>query len=515
MRMMQCWQSLLSVLVWTIWILVPTAARAEEPLQSKLLFENWEVALLDGNRVGYVHFTVHEDSANGVKALRATKSMKLSVLRGGNVATIQADTGTYETADGTVLGVFMTQALGQNQSLQMTGAVEGKELILEVEDRVKNEKRIPWPEGVVGLLKETRLLREKKAKPGDEIDYLYFEPTIAAIVKIRVNVGEKEVLTFDNGTKRELLRIQSKAERIANVQLPGMTAWIDPMTYQTLVSEVELPGLGRLRMVRSTKENATARVEPKALKTDLLATQSIPLGERVNQLHAQGGIVYRITLSGDDDVTSAFSKDARQSIENVQKNSFELHVQAVRKPKAVEKVEPAAKEFLESNYFINSNDDRVKQLAKMAVAGAADDWQKSLQIEKFVRQNMRAVNFGEAMATADHVARTLSGDCTEFAMLAAAMCRAEGIPSRTAVGLIYVDSAERPVLAFHMWTEVYVKGQWLAIDATRANGGVGPGHLKISDHSWYETRSVTPLLPVMRVLLAKPQAKILSATAPE
>ena len=112
---------------------------------------------------------------------------------------------------------------------------------------------------------------------------------------------------------------------------------------------------------------------------------------------------------------------------------------------------------------------------------------------------MKVLNFSEAMAPASHVAQTLEGDCTEYSMLAAAMCRAAGVPSRTAIGLVYVDGA-RPFLGFHMWTEVYVRGAWVATDATLGQGGVGPTHIKVTEHSWHETQSLTPLLPLNRVL---------------
>jgi len=117
------------------------------------------------------------------------------------------------------------------------------------------------------------------------------------------------------------------------------------------------------------------------------------------------------------------------------------------------------------------------------------------------------------MATADHVARTLEGDCTECAMLAAAMCRAVGVPSRTAIGLIYAEPKEvgrRPTLAFHMWTEVWVDSQWLAIDATLGRGSVAADHLKITDHSWHGVQSVVPLLPVTRVMVGKAKVEVLS-----
>ena len=48
------------------------------------------------------------------------------------------------------------------------------------------------------------------------------------------------------------------------------------------------------------------------------------------------------------------------------------------------------------------------------------------------------------------------------------------MPARTALGLVYVkDAGKGPVLAFHMWTEVWVQGQWMGIDAVWGEGGVG------------------------------------------
>jgi transglutaminase-like putative cysteine protease len=180
---------------------------------------------------------------------------------------------------------------------------------------------------------------------------------------------------------------------------------------------------------------------------------------------------------------------------SVKGNSFELRVR-----QDVEDVSEApGAAFTESSYFITSADPRVQQLARQAIAPERDPWKKALRIERWVKANMQ-VRTHEALATADHVARTLEGDCTEFAMLTAAMCRAAGIPSRTSVGLIYADVRSGPVFAFHMWTEVWIDGRWRAIDATLGQGRVGAAHLKIADQSWHDERSLTPLLPVVRVL---------------
>jgi hypothetical protein len=104
-------------------------------------------------------------------------------------------------------------------------------------------------------------------------------------------------------------------------------------------------------------------------------------------------------------------------------------------------------------------------------------------------------------APASRVARTLAGDCRQHALLTAAMCRAAGLPSRTAFGLMYAEDPKHgPVLAFHMWTEVWVKGQWLGLDAILGRGSVDATHIKIGDHSWADTETLAPLLPLANVV---------------
>jgi hypothetical protein len=104
-----------------------------------------------------------------------------------------------------------------------------------------------------------------------------------------------------------------------------------------------------------------------------------------------------------------------------------------------------------------------------------------------------------ALAPASQVAQTLRGDCRHHALLTAALCRAEGVPSRTAIGLLYVYKGG-PTLGFHMWTEVFIEGRWLGLDSTLGKGGVSAAHVKINDHSWNGVESLTPLLPATRVL---------------
>lgn len=490
-------------------LMVVALAPAQETLPGKLALEFWDAAYLDTNRAGYIHTTVHEYEKDGAKFRRTTVELNLTLKRFMDTIQQKMQTGTIETTDGKVTGVFMKQVLGQNQSLVLTGDVVGKELDVKVRGNSQLDRKIPWNDEVIGLYREHHIFKEKKAKPGDKFSYLHFEPMINSIVTIQVEVKDHEEIMV-GPTKRKLLRVEATPDKIQNVQLPGTSFWLDP-ELTVVRSQVEMPGLGKLIMVRSTKDIALTPVVPAKI-TDIGLTQLISLNRPIAKVHDLDAAVYRITIPGDDEPASAIARDARQEVKNSKGKSFELVVKAVRAPKKMEKAEPVADEFMKSNYFINSDDAKVKDLAKKAVGSEADAWKKAQRIEKWVHDNMKIQNFTEAMATADHVAKTLEGDCTEYAMLTAAMCRAAGVPSRTALGLVYVDMRNRgPVLAYHMWTEVWIDGQWLALDATLGRGSIGVGHIKVADHSWHETRSMVPLLPVMRVMLGKMAVEVVQA----
>jgi predicted transglutaminase-like cysteine proteinase len=300
---------------------------------------------------------------------------------------------------------------------------------------------------------------------------------------------------------------------VGQFKLPPATTWVDAETFEPLKMEFDFPGFGgKVCFLRTTKDAASVAV---ARPIELFNAQSIRLDREIPGIHTGRSIVYKVSAPKDDEPGSLFPTDARQAVKNLDEKAktFELHVAASHGPARGANPLPApGKEFIQSNYFINWDNDGVKKHAASAVVGlpgTATDWEKAVAVEKWVNRNMKAFEFSQAMATADNVAKTLSGDCTEYAMLSAAMCRAVGVPSRTVLGLVYAPTKDgKPFLAYHMWFEVFAEGQWLPLDATLALGGVGPGHLKIADHSWYEEKTFAPLLPVLRVLSAKPAVTV-------
>jgi transglutaminase-like putative cysteine protease len=143
----------------------------------------------------------------------------------------------------------------------------------------------------------------------------------------------------------------------------------------------------------------------------------------------------------------------------------------------------------------------VRKHAADAVADETDPWKAAELMEHWVWENLKKKNFSTLLASAAEVAKDLSGDCTEHAVLLAAMCRAREIPSRVAVGLVYVP--ELSSFGGHMWAEVYVNGKWVPLDATLGKGGIAADHIKFADSSFSDEGDAAPLaefLPMVSVL---------------
>ncbi|MEM1355458.1 MAG: transglutaminase-like domain-containing protein [Planctomycetota bacterium] len=114
--------------------------------------------------------------------------------------------------------------------------------------------------------------------------------------------------------------------------------------------------------------------------------------------------------------------------------------------------------------------------------------------ELFVASHIRGGSLSVGSATASEAARTREGDCTESAVLLAAMLRARGIPSRCVYGLVYTEDPflDQPgVFVYHMWTQAWVSapipaddpnatatdGYWMEVDAAML--GYTAGHLAL------------------------------------
>lgn len=465
-----------------------------EPAE-KLLEETWDSVYLDGVKTGYAHGTLHEFDRESQKHRRATSDLRLRVKQGQNVMEIRMETGTEENAAGEVRRVFMRQYINKGLQVDLDGTVRGDDLQVKVTGRMSLQRKIAWDRKALSMYREQRFFGDQEVKPKSTLSYRRFETSVNALITVRVSAQDLEEVDV-LGKKESLLRIEAVPEKIQTIQLPGTTYWLDK-EYRVRRYQMEIPGLGLMVFYRTTAQEAQKLLDD---LPDIAKRRLIPIKQRIESPHDTESVVYRITRkkNRDEDLSTLFAVDVRQTYVRIQNDTFELRVKKAQVVEATGKAEKPAAEYLADCHFIKWDDAKVKELAHAAVEKESDSWKQALRIERWVHKNMRMTLPAGDFTPSDKVAQKLEGNVSEYAFLVAAMARALGIPSRTAIGLVYDDSDGQPAMRYHMWTEVWIRGEWLSLDATLEKG-MGAAHVKISDHSWQGVKSLTPLLPMMRV----------------
>jgi len=145
----------------------------------------------------------------------------------------------------------------------------------------------------------------------------------------------------------------------------------------------------------------------------------------------------------------------------------------------------ASPEDLASGVLIDLDDSSLKALAA-TVDDSLSPWQTAQALERLVHHYRQGTSFSLTFASSSDVLKTMCADCSEYAVLLAALCRSKKIPCRLVLGLVYSplnspDPAASGAMAFHLWNEALIDGVWRPLDATLGQGGACAARLKIAD----------------------------------
>jgi transglutaminase-like putative cysteine protease len=249
-------------------------------------------------------------------------------------------------------------------------------------------------------------------------------------------------------------------------------------------------------MYRTTEESAKAPGGPIAL--DLILASGIKVARKIPTPEQTRHIKYRVALKSGKPA-QVFPADSRQSVlPEAEGSSAILEVKTLGPLDGQPERAEVNSEYLKPNALVTSEDNRVRRLAERATRGYADPWDMAVRINQWVFRNVTDKNFRVAFAAANEVARNFSGDCTEHAVLAAAMCRAVGIPSRVAIGLIYVEKSNS--FGYHMWNEVFANNRWIALDPSWDQTAVDATHIKLTDSSLSGVSPFDAFVPLLQVM---------------
>jgi hypothetical protein len=118
----------------------------------------------------------------------------------------------------------------------------------------------------------------------------------------------------------------------------------------------------------------------------------------------------------------------------------------------------------EATFLVDYDSESVAELSRMLVERFGETPGNDDLVD-FVRDVVDPTH-GRGFDIASQVASHRSGDCTEHAVLLAALARSVGLPARVAVGSVIIHDGEHVGAYGHAWTELHRDGVWALVDAT-------------------------------------------------
>lgn len=145
--------------------------------------------------------------------------------------------------------------------------------------------------------------------------------------------------------------------------------------------------------------------------------------------------------------------------------------------------EAALAAALRPTSMLQSDHPRLIEIAASIVGSEQSDARKMELLQHRARATLQRLDYSGHFSALDTLDRR-AGDCTEAAVLLAALGRAAGIPARVANGLAYSRESYHGVShAFvpHSWVIAYVDGRWQSFDAAFERFDAGHIALTIGD----------------------------------
>jgi hypothetical protein len=461
--------------------------------------EAWDAVFLKGNKIGHVHTFIEKVSEKGRELYRVRQDQVYTFARLNDTVTMKMMYGTIETSEGEVLRLD-TRTLTSDNEIRVYGdAIKGEMNLIMEGTGQRQEVTIPWGHEIRGPYAAEQSMARKPMGEGETRAIKMYIPDLNRVVDFTFKAGAISEIPLGDGSRRPLRKVEQTASLDGKPQpVLDATLWADSGGQ---VLKLESDMMGGIVMYRTTKEGAIAPVPRGNAKFDEIRSTMIATNKIIPDPRRTRYVQYRLTLK-DGDLAQIFPSDGRQSIQpGPDKNTLVMNVFAAGPGDGTAGPLEVDATYLRPNGIITSQDDRVKTLAKRVAGAKQNPWDRAVQIEHWVFENIRDKNFAIAFAPAGEVARNLSGDCSEHAVLAAAMSRAVGIPSRVAVGLLYVDNTKQKLKGFgyHVWHEVYVNQRWVALDSSWDQSSVDATHIKLADTSLEGVAPFEAFIPIARI----------------
>lgn len=427
----------------------------------------WMSVLLDGRKIGQMHTT---------RAIRdgsviTTQKMEVELDRAGVKVALSTAESDAETRDGAPLAFASRTAIsGIASTVQGTRRGDGRFDVTSEVGGAKSTRIVDWPKGA--LLAEGLRLAELRAglASGTHFAELAFQAESLDAVQVDSSIGPRERVDLPDGSGAMLSRVDQI------IHLPGAPAhsqsWVDA---DGTVRKMTLPLMGfDLTMLACSRSCAKAPNQGADILLHALAQAPAPLSPQ----ELRDGVI--LTMSArNGSAPLQFAQTGEQRVRTVA-HAVELRIAPIGVMPANGAEAPPTPADSQPTDWLQSDAPEIRKLARDGAGDAKNPSAQMLNLQEFVRRYIRTKDLNVGYASALEVARNPEGDCTEHAVLLAALGRALGIPTRVVDGLAYTDryAGMDHVFVPHAWAQAWVDGRWQSFDA--ALPGFDAGHVALS-----------------------------------
>jgi len=484
-----------------------SVVRADTPRPADIpeFEEDWYVLKLQDQRAGYAHSVLKRVGDE----MHSTLFMRIEMARGDTNVKVDVEQKYRETIEGRPLALQSKMQLGA-MPVTTTGVVEdGKITLTNEQGGMKQSNTYDFdPEIKFGwgtLLAQ----REHGYEKGTKFTIKTYEPTVRVDGPVDVEIVSHGRETLDIlGEKQSLIRLTSTTK----MPMPGGSgAALDIATEMyvdeegSMVTTTMDMGMMKVKMFRASRDEALKKGEPPELFLNTL----VPVAKRVPK--DAKAVVYRFRLPED----GAFKmpdlpETAMQQVKRISDHEAEVRVErldwsGIRSLKDQPGSDLAMKDYLGASTVVDINDRRIQRLAKRATRDADTPAERADTLRRFVTDYVRDKHLGVGFATATEVCRNREGDCSEHAVLLAALARATGLPARGVSGIVEVPAgAFAPetgsAFGYHMWTQVYIDGQWVDIDAALRQTDCDATHIALAIMPLNDGAMLEGVMPLLSLI---------------
>lgn len=408
---------------------------------------------------------VDEKTANGLRTWATTEFLRIN--RGGVPVDIEANMVWIDTVQGTPVEMRLMQKMGP-QPVESTWKFIGKDIeITTTQGGRTNTVRIPAPTEPWLTPQAARSYIAARGDAGaDTIEYRTLSPEYGpqALLQTMMRTGETTV-------QWEGRELSATRWSISTEGLPFTVDVLFSSDWRSLGATMKLP-FGDLTETIAGPEVQEMGGGP---SPELFVSLFVEPTNELRDAHHLNRLVLR--LSSKDGTWVDIDSAGAQAIAGRSSGRVTIVVDphSPLPPTAGERDDPA---YREASSLVDASDPTVIELMKQAVMNVrAGPVHHAEAMRDFVRRWIHRKGLATAFASASETAVDRSGDCSEHAVLLAAMLRADAIPSRVATGLVWMDGAG--TFGWHMWTQALINGAWIDLDATLPMP-YSPGHVLVA-----------------------------------